>query len=299
MSVVSKARFTLALASATVGCREMRDPFGDGDRLVHHVGDRHDPAREPAALGLLGIHHAPGQDHLHRLRLADGARETLGAAGAGDGAELDLRLTESRVVGGDHDVAHHRKLAAAAQSIARDRRDHRLAECGDAVPRGDEVAAVGIDEVQSAHLRDVGTGREGLLVAGDNDGADLVFRLEAVEHGVELADQRAVQRVQRLGPVQRNQADPAAPVDGDVFIGHRVLPQGAGARVLARRAAAGRAPRGASGPPDNSPLAFLRNRMSSGCSARCAAPRRHNRSRGRAVPPGRRPRNGAESSRAR
>jgi hypothetical protein len=68
-----------------------------------------------------------GQAQVHRLGLADGARQALRAAGAGQGAQLDLRLAELRGVGGDDHVAHHRQLAAAAQREAGHRGDHRLA----------------------------------------------------------------------------------------------------------------------------------------------------------------------------
>jgi hypothetical protein len=69
----------------------------------------------PRALGLLGVHHAAGQAHLHGLGLADHAGEALRAAGARHDAELDLGLAEARRVGGDDDVAHHGELAAAAE----------------------------------------------------------------------------------------------------------------------------------------------------------------------------------------
>ena len=69
-------------------------------------------------LGLLGIHEAARQVHVHALGLADEARQALGAAEARDGAEVDLGLAEAGGVGGDDEVAHHRQLAAAAQRVA-------------------------------------------------------------------------------------------------------------------------------------------------------------------------------------
>ena len=41
--------------------------------------------------------------------------------------EVDLRLAEFGVVGGDDEVAHHGQLAAAAEREAGHRGDHRLA----------------------------------------------------------------------------------------------------------------------------------------------------------------------------
>ena len=98
------------------------------------MSSAHDAADQAGALGLGGVHHAAGQRHVHGLGLADGARQALRAAGAGNDAELDLGLAEARVVGGDDEVAHHRQLAAAAERKSADRRDHRLADLADLLP---------------------------------------------------------------------------------------------------------------------------------------------------------------------
>ena len=138
-SVVSNARLTLPSphrpTAATAG-----DGLGDLHRLVHQARRRHHARDQARALGLGRIHHAAGQDQIHRLGLADRAGQPLRAADARDDAELDLRLAELGVVGGDDDVALHRELAAAAERKARDRRDHRLARARDAVLVAGEVA---------------------------------------------------------------------------------------------------------------------------------------------------------------
>ena len=90
----------------------------------------HDAGDEARALGFDGVHHPAGQAHLHRLGLADRAGEPLRSAHAGADAELDLGLAELGGVGGEDEVAHHRHLAAAAERIAGDRRDDRLARRG-------------------------------------------------------------------------------------------------------------------------------------------------------------------------
>ena len=101
------------------------------------------PARSASAASIMRA----GQHHVHRLGLADRARQALRAAGAGDDAELDLGLAELRGVGGDDDVAHHRQLAAAAEREAGDRGDHRLAHLADRLPvAADESLRVGVDE---------------------------------------------------------------------------------------------------------------------------------------------------------
>ena len=63
----------------------------------------------------------------------DQAGQPLGAAGAGDDAEQDLRLAEHGVLGGEADVGAQRELAAAAERVAGDRRDDRLGDPRDAV----------------------------------------------------------------------------------------------------------------------------------------------------------------------
>ncbi len=87
----------------------------------HHAG------HQAGLLGFGRVHHAAGEAQVHRLGLADGAGQALGAAGAGHGAEADFRLAELGGVGGEDHVAHHRHLAAAAEGEAGHRGDHRLA----------------------------------------------------------------------------------------------------------------------------------------------------------------------------
>jgi hypothetical protein len=182
-------------------------------------------AAAPGALGLHGVHHPGGQHQVHRLGLADGTRQALRAAGPGDDAQLDLGLTELGRVGGDHDVAHHRQLAATAQREAGHCGDHRLADRADGFPvAGDQVAGVGRDEVVLGQHADVGAGGKGFVAAGDHDRADAGVGVEASQRGAQLVHQAVIQRVQRLRPVQRDQAGAhgavAADFGEDVFVGH-------------------------------------------------------------------------------
>ncbi len=82
---------------------------------------------------------------------------------------------------------------------------------------------VGGDEIGARHLAQIGAGAERLLRAGDHDGADALILLELEERGVQVGDQAARQRVQRLRPVKTDQADLVAALDQDVLIGHLVL----------------------------------------------------------------------------
>ncbi len=119
-----------------------------------------------------------GQDQLHRLGFADGAHQTLRAAGPWNDAELDLGLAEFGGVRGQDKVAHHGQLAAAAERIAGDGGDDRLARPRHASQRAEEVVEIGLGEGLVAHLLDVGAGGESLVGAGEHDAADSRVRLE-------------------------------------------------------------------------------------------------------------------------
>ena len=73
----------------------------------------------------------------------------------------------------------------------------------------------------SGHLLDVGAGGEGLVVAGQHDRADRLVGFEFVDRRGELADQRRVQRVQRLRAVERDDADRPSALDEDVLVAAR------------------------------------------------------------------------------
>ena len=142
----------------------------------------------------------------------------------GNDAELDFRLAELRIVRRDDEIALHRKLAAAAKREARDRGDDRLARMRGAIPSGDEVSEENIDERLVRHLLDVGAGRERLVGAGDDHAADVGVRLERIDRATQFADERAVERIERLRAVEPDEPDPAARFDQDVFVAHRTSP---------------------------------------------------------------------------
>src|SRR5204863_4048973 len=57
------------------------------------------------------------------------------------------------------------------------------------------------------HLLDICTGREGFVAAGEHQAADPGIGLEGIERLAELAHQSGAQCVERLRPVQANEAD--------------------------------------------------------------------------------------------
>ncbi len=78
----------------------------------------------PSLQRLAGLHRPRGADHVERRLHPHQPRQPLGAAGAGDDAELRLRQAEpgARVVGGDAPGAGDRPLQPAAQADAVDGR---------------------------------------------------------------------------------------------------------------------------------------------------------------------------------
>ena len=207
-SEISKARFTASFAAITEGSDIAAIVSAVFIAVGEKVGGRHDAGDEAGALGLRRVHHPPGEDQVHRLRLADGAGQALGAADARNDAELDLRLAELRGVGGDDDVALHGELAAAAERKARDRRNHRLAGMGEAVPGGGEVPHERVHVGLARHLLDVGAGGERLLRPGDDEAADPGVRLERIDCGAissiiaELSALSAFGRLSRISPTR-------------------------------------------------------------------------------------------------
>src|SRR5262245_57671237 len=90
---------------------------------------------------------------------------------------------------------------------------------GDAVEGRQEIAAIGLNEGLLVHFLDIDACREGLVAAGDNDGADGGVRLEAVKRAVQLGDEPRVQRVEGVWPVECDESDLASRRDQDRLVG--------------------------------------------------------------------------------
>ena len=94
------------------------------------------------------------------------------------------------------------------------------AELGDAVGFGEEVVEVDRRVVLVDHLLDVGAGGEGLLAAGNDDGADAGIGIEAAQRVAQFRHQLVAQRIQRLWPVQPDQPGLAVGFNQDHFKCH-------------------------------------------------------------------------------
>jgi hypothetical protein len=74
-----------------------------------------------------------------------------------------------------------------------------------------------VDKGFVRHLLDVGAGGERLLGAGDHHAGDRAVGLELIDGGGQFAHQRAVERIERLRPVEPDQPDFVVGLDNDVL----------------------------------------------------------------------------------
>ena len=78
---------------------------GPRQRGVEQLVVGHHTGGQPQLVGLVGADRVAGQVQLERLGLPHQSRQPLGAAEAGDDAEVDLGLAEGGRLGGDPEVA--------------------------------------------------------------------------------------------------------------------------------------------------------------------------------------------------
>src|SRR5205823_9641647 len=118
------------------------------------------------------------------------SRKPLRAAIARDEAELHLRLTELRCLGGDADVARHGELAPAAQGEAVYRRNRwfgrRLESTKDLLTTTGQPPS--LERAETGQLGDVGAGDERASRTGENHRSHIVPRDQVIDSDTELAD---------------------------------------------------------------------------------------------------------------
>src|SRR5258706_4665520 len=200
--------------------RFQRELYGDrrvgGDLLQDRLGASDEIGRgdnfvdEADAIGLRGRDRFAGEDQLQRTALADQARQALRAATAWQQPEFHLGLPELGMFGGDPDGASHRRLAAAAERKAIDRRDHRLAEIFDEVQHTlpEPAGLLRIVCVDMREFTDVGAGDEGLVArAGEDHAVHRRVGLCILEGGPQIGPGRRIERVEHLGAIDRHVGD--------------------------------------------------------------------------------------------
>ena len=167
--------------------------LGEGYGGGHHVavGDLVDQSGG----GTLGcVDEGACGDELQGLLGADGARETLRAAGARNDAELDLGQAElAHVLGRNAVVAAERQLQAAAESGAVDGGDNRLGRLLDRVDQGRQERLLHL----ALEFRDVGAGGEELARARQHDGFDAGIGIGLGKGLLQTHPQRMAQRIHR------------------------------------------------------------------------------------------------------
>jgi hypothetical protein len=185
-------------------------------RRLDHVGRRYDGVDQLQRLRLLQIDRFALQQQRHRLLRRHDARHALGAARAGEQADLDLGQAETRlgIFSGDAIVAGQRQLEAAAECEPVDRGHPRLARGFDRAEHLREAAAlleqhlvgrglalrlqhVGILAAHALQHRQVRTRRQRLLAGGDDDALHGGIGGRLLDDLLKLADRRLIQHVHR------------------------------------------------------------------------------------------------------
>ena len=129
----------------------------------------------PLFLGNLGRYGSAGSDQGQGLGQAAEPGQALGAAGAGNQAQLYLRLPHQDARGRHAEMAGHGQFQSAAQGRPVDGGHHRLGAIFDAVVKfvkGEDLFAEGLDFGGILDFGDVGAGHEIFSGAGDDDGLD-------------------------------------------------------------------------------------------------------------------------------
>ena len=112
------------------------------------------------------------ENHFFGFGGADQTRQSLRAAAAGKGADLDFRQAEARAFRKRCENRGQSQFAAATQSIPRNRGDHRLRQRFDLIEKNLKLPRVvigGFGVGGSAHLADVRAGAKNLVAAGDDN----------------------------------------------------------------------------------------------------------------------------------
>ncbi len=135
------------------------------------------------------------------LARPDEPRQALGAAPAGDDAQVALRLAEPGAIRGDTDVTGQRQLLAAPQGHRVDGRDDRLRalfDLGeDVLAQPDEFQRL-VSILHRADLVDIGARHERELArAGEDDHLDLIVGDQVTHRRVQVEQSGTVEGVGR------------------------------------------------------------------------------------------------------
>ena len=167
-------------------------------------------ATSPAASASRAVRAAAGEDHVHRERLADGAREPLRAAGAREEAEarspaartcaVSEATIRSQLIASSQPPPRQKPETAATSGVRTARiASQRSTRFAAYMSMADAVASSPMS-APAANARSE---------PREDDAADSSSASSSRSAVDELAHQRLVERVQPLGPVERDGRDPA------------------------------------------------------------------------------------------
>src|SRR5437773_1529386 len=203
-------------------------------------------ARDQApVLRLARGQHAVGEVELHRTTQADEPRQEVRRRAVGRGRDLRVRHRELRRLRRDHQISRARQAQSAAGGDPVDGHDHRLVAATEARDGAVQVRRQLLD--QRADTRQVlgeGThvaaGAERLAAAGDDDAAHVRTLVEVDGGREQLASEPEVQRVVRVGAIERDGGDVRGALDDQVLEGHGLSSGAAGGALRAASARASR-----------------------------------------------------------
>ncbi len=174
-------------------------------------------------MGFFGVYHAAGEDHLDGPVFADQPGEALGTARAGDDGERRLRQPEPGVLRGETDVAGHRELAAATESVAVHGGDGGLLEALDLVAEPLHLRGEPVEHRPLPQLPDVRPGHERLLPRPrEHHGAYPTVLPELVEGGAQVFHDPPIHGVADVGAVHGDDADPIPSFGEQGLVGHLI-----------------------------------------------------------------------------
>ena len=184
---------------------------------------------QPDPQGLVGVHHAPGEDQIERAPLPDKPQKALRAGEPGNEPQLDLRLAETHRVGGDSECARKGELTPAAERKAVQRGNHRFAEVleqlENVLPR--HCVSLRLVGTKLRELLDVRARDKCLLASsGDDDDTDGVVALQLQRRPPDVVDRVGIERVEDAGPVDGDGRNAAIAFEEQVVEGHqeRIIP---------------------------------------------------------------------------
>ncbi|MNV67440.1 hypothetical protein D3C71_1602430 [compost metagenome] len=152
-------------------------------------------------------------------------------AGTGEQAQVDFGKSQLGFLGHQADIERQQQLRAAAKRPAVDGANGGLVgyleAAKDPVDHLRELLVV-LKALAARQVRNVATGHEGLVAGtGDHDHAHAGIALEVCQCGLQRQQRRRVQGIERLGPVDGQQAHGALALaqDGVAFVGHLKFPR--------------------------------------------------------------------------